>query len=291
MEPKVSEHIPEIIALIEQLVARGAAYEVTMPSGARDVYYSVRAFPGYGKLSKRNVDDMRVGARVEATRRSATRWTSPCGRACVGRRLGLGQPLGQGAAGLAHRVLGDVGRYLGHGFDVHCGGMDLIFPHHENEIAQSEAAHPDEGGFVSIWIHNGFVNVDKEKMSKSLGNFVTSATCSRATTPRRSATSSSRCTTAGPSRFDVENRCRACDAVRPRGTRPSRALPAASSARGASSSPASSRPSGASTTCTRRSARLDDPPARPSRRHPGRRRIPKDFDPLHQARGRRASTG
>jgi cysteinyl-tRNA synthetase len=64
-------------------------------------------------------------------------------------------------------------RYLGHGFDVHCGGMDLIFPHHENEIAQSEAAHPDEGPFVGMWIHNGFVNVDKEKMAKSLGNFVT----------------------------------------------------------------------------------------------------------------------
>ncbi|MFO0756754.1 MAG: cysteine--tRNA ligase [Byssovorax sp.] len=173
VEPRVSEHIAEIIALIQQLIEKGAAYEVTMPSGARDVYYAVRAFAGYGKLSKRNVDDLRVGARIEASDDKRDPLDFALWKGCAGESWGWGSPWGKGRPGWHIECSAMSARYLGHGFDVHCGGMDLIFPHHENEIAQSEAAHPGEGPFASIWIHNGFVNVDKEKMAKSLGNFVT----------------------------------------------------------------------------------------------------------------------
>jgi cysteinyl-tRNA synthetase len=173
VQPKVSEHIADITALIGSLIASGAAYEVTMASGARDVYYAVRAFPGYGKLSKRNVDEMRVGARVEACEEKRDPLDFALWKGCVGDAWGWDSPWGKGRPGWHIECSAMAERYLGHGFDVHCGGMDLIFPHHENEIAQSEAAHPGEGAFVGLWIHNGFVNVDKEKMAKSLGNFVT----------------------------------------------------------------------------------------------------------------------
>jgi cysteinyl-tRNA synthetase len=173
VQPKVSEHIAEIIALIQRLIAQDAAYEVTMPSGARDVYYAVRAFAGYGKLSNRNVDDLRVGARIEASDDKRDPLDFALWKGCAGDAWGWDSPWGKGRPGWHIECSAMSARYLGHGFDVHCGGMDLIFPHHENEIAQSEAAHPGEGPFASIWIHNGFVNVDKEKMAKSLGNFVT----------------------------------------------------------------------------------------------------------------------
>src|SRR5262249_28487285 len=184
------EHIPDIVALIQKLIAQGAAYEVTMPSGAHDVYYAVRAFAGYGKLSKRNVDEMRVGARVEASEEKRDPLDFALWKGCVGESShdgaasgpkprppkeawGWDSPWGKGRPGWHIECSAMSARYLGHGFEVHCGGMDLIFPHHENEIAQSEAAHPGEGDFARVWIHNGFVNVDKEKMAKSLGNFVT----------------------------------------------------------------------------------------------------------------------
>jgi cysteinyl-tRNA synthetase len=173
VQPKVSEHIPEIVALIAQLIEKGAAYEVTMPSGAHDVYYAVRAFEGYGKLSKRNVDEMRVGARIEANEDKRDPLDFALWKGVVGDGWGWDSPWGKGRPGWHIECSAMSAKYLGHGFDVHCGGMDLIFPHHENEIAQSEAAHPGEGPFVNVWIHNGFVNVDKEKMAKSLGNFVT----------------------------------------------------------------------------------------------------------------------
>jgi cysteinyl-tRNA synthetase len=173
VQPKVSEHIAEIVALVQSLIDKGAAYEVTMPSGARDVYYAVRAFPGYGKLSKRNVDEMRVGARIEANEDKRDPLDFALWKGVTGDAWGWDSPWGKGRPGWHIECSAMSSRYLGHGFDVHCGGMDLIFPHHENEIAQSEAAHPGEGPFVRLWIHNGFVNVDKEKMAKSLGNFVT----------------------------------------------------------------------------------------------------------------------
>jgi cysteinyl-tRNA synthetase len=173
VEPRVSKTIPEIIALVERLIAVGSAYEAAMPGGTRDVYYAVRTFPGYGKLSNRNVEELRVGARVETSEEKRDPLDFALWKGCPPDAWGWPSPWGKGRPGWHIECSAMAERYLGHGFDVHCGGMDLIFPHHENEIAQSEAAHPGEGAFASMWIHNGFVNVDKEKMAKSLGNFVT----------------------------------------------------------------------------------------------------------------------
>jgi cysteinyl-tRNA synthetase len=214
VEPRVSAHIPEIIAIIEKLIANGAAYEQVMPSGARDVYYAVRAFPGYGKLSKRNIDDMRVGARVEASEDKRDPLDFALWKGCAGEAWGWDSPWGKGRPGWHIECSAMSERYLGHGFDVHVGGMDLVFPHHENEIAQSEAAHPGEGSFVHIWIHNGFVNVDKEKMSKSLGNFVTI----RDVLARNDAEALRYFLLGvhyrGPIAFDMESRCPACGGLR-----------------------------------------------------------------------------
>jgi cysteinyl-tRNA synthetase len=173
VEPKVSEHIPDIIAFIERLLAAGAAYVVDMPGGTRDVYYAVRGFPGYGKLSKRNIEDLRAGARVEVAEEKRDPLDFALWKGVAAEGWGWDSPWGKGRPGWHIECSAMSSRYLGSGFDVHCGGMDLIFPHHENEIAQSEAAHPEAAPFASIWIHNGFVNVDREKMAKSLGNFVT----------------------------------------------------------------------------------------------------------------------
>ena len=173
VEPKVSEHIPEIIAIIEELIAKDAAYVVDMADGARDVYYAVRAFPGYGKLSKRNVDDLRVGARIEASDEKRDPVDFALWKGCTEGEWGWPSPWGKGRPGWHIECSAMSLKYIGDCFDVHTGGMDLVFPHHENEIAQSEAAHPDLAPLASIWMHNGFVNVDKEKMSKSLGNFFT----------------------------------------------------------------------------------------------------------------------
>jgi cysteinyl-tRNA synthetase len=173
VEPKVSETIPEIIALIERLIANGAAYVVDMPNGAKDVYYAVRAFAGYGKLSKRNLEELQAGARIESGEEKKDPFDFALWKGTDASGWGWDSPWGKGRPGWHIECSAMSARHLGHGFDVHCGGMDLIFPHHENEIAQSEAAFPGEGPFARMWIHNGFVNIDKEKMAKSLGNFVT----------------------------------------------------------------------------------------------------------------------
>jgi len=173
VEPRVSEHVSDIIAMIEKLITAGSAYVADMKSGARDVYYAVRTFAEYGKLSKRNVEDLRVGARIEASEDKRDPLDFALWKGCVDDAWGWDSPWGKGRPGWHIECSAMSSRYLGHGFDVHAGGMDLIFPHHENEIAQSEAIPGAEGPFARIWIHNGFVNVDKEKMAKSLGNFVT----------------------------------------------------------------------------------------------------------------------
>ncbi|WP_050435841.1 cysteine--tRNA ligase [Chondromyces crocatus] len=174
VEPRVSEHIPEIIALIERLCDVGAAYVIELPNGARDVYYAVRSFAGYGKLSKRNIEELCAGARVEVVEQKRDPLDFALWKGVVDEGAwGWDSPWGKGRPGWHIECSAMACRYLGAGFDVHAGGMDLIFPHHENEIAQSEAACPADVPFASIWIHNGFVNVDKEKMAKSLGNFVT----------------------------------------------------------------------------------------------------------------------
>jgi cysteinyl-tRNA synthetase len=171
-EPKVSENIPAIIELVQEIVARGTGYEVVMPSGARDVYFSVRSFAGYGKLSRRNLDELEAGARVEKDENKRDPLDFALWKGCGENDWGWESPWGRGRPGWHIECSAMARKILGHGFDIHGGGMDLIFPHHENEIAQAEAACPECGAFARFWVHNGFLNVDKEKMSKSLGNFV-----------------------------------------------------------------------------------------------------------------------
>jgi cysteinyl-tRNA synthetase len=171
-EPRVSETIPEIVQLIEELVAKGAAYPAKTDVGT-DVYFSVRAFPGYGKLSHRNVDDLLSGARVEVGETKQDPLDFALWKASAPESLGWDSPWGRGRPGWHIECSAMAKKLLGPHFDVHGGGMDLVFPHHENEIAQSEAAWGDP--FSKTWLHAGFLNVDSEKMSKSLGNFVTIA--------------------------------------------------------------------------------------------------------------------
>jgi cysteinyl-tRNA synthetase len=172
-EPRVSETVPEIIGMIEKLIANGSAYVLDMDEGKRDVYFSVRSFPGYGKLSRRKIDDLQAGARVERDDHKHDPLDFALWKGASADEWAWDSPWGRGRPGWHIECSAMADKFLRHGFDVHGGGMDLIFPHHENEIAQSEAAAPEKGDYVRCWMHNGFVNVDKEKMSKSLGNFVT----------------------------------------------------------------------------------------------------------------------
>ena len=172
-EPRVSDSVPEIVALIEKLVQNASAYVLAMGDGKHDVYFSVRSFPGYGKLSRRKIDDLLAGARVERDDHKRDPLDFALWKGATADEWGWDSPWGRGRPGWHIECSAMSEKYLEHGFDIHGGGMDLIFPHHENEIAQSEAAAPGQGDYVRCWMHNGFVNVDKEKMSKSLGNFVT----------------------------------------------------------------------------------------------------------------------
>ncbi len=171
-EPHVSESIPDIVALIADLVAKGAAYPAETPKGT-DVYFAVRAFPGYGKLSHRNVDDLLAGARVDVGEAKRDPLDFALWKASAGGEWGWESPWGKGRPGWHIECSAMAAKLLSPHLDVHCGGMDLIFPHHENEIAQSEAAWGEP--FARTWLHSGFLQVDSEKMSKSLGNFVTIA--------------------------------------------------------------------------------------------------------------------
>ncbi len=174
-QPRVSQHIPQIISLVEELIQSGSAYVVGRPNGTKDVYFAVRSFSEYGKLSRRRIDELEVGARVEQDELKRDPLDFALWKGATADEWGWDSPWGRGRPGWHIECSAMSRHYLGHGFSVHAGGMDLIFPHHENEIAQSEAANPGAGPFCKAWIHNGFVNVDKEKMSKSLGNFVTVA--------------------------------------------------------------------------------------------------------------------
>jgi cysteinyl-tRNA synthetase len=172
-EPRVSEHLQEIIALIEKLIQHESAYVVDMPGGKRDVYFAVRSFPGYGKLSRRRIDELVAGARVELGEEKRDPLDFALWKGASPDEWGWESPWGRGRPGWHIECSAMSTRYLGQPFDVHTGGMDLIFPHHENEIAQSEAAHPEHGALAKTWLHNGFLDIDKEKMSKSLGNTIT----------------------------------------------------------------------------------------------------------------------
>ena len=166
-EPRATRHVEDMIGMIRILMEKKLAYAA--PNG--DVYYTVHKFPGYGKLSGKSLDDLRAGERViidpykedpldfvlwKAAKPDEPQWDSPWGR---------------GRPGWHIECSAMAERFLGEHFDIHGGGQDLQFPHHENEIAQSEGAH--DHPFVNYWMHNGFVRVNDEKMSKSLGNFFT----------------------------------------------------------------------------------------------------------------------
>ncbi len=166
IEPKATEHIRAIVELVERLVARGLAYE----SGG-DVFFSVRKFQGYGKLSKKTIDDMLSGARVDVNELKADPLDFVLWKASKPGEPAWDSPWGKGRPGWHIECSAMSMMHLGETFDIHAGGMDLQFPHHENEIAQAEGATGKP--FVRYWMHNGFVNVNREKMSKSLGNFFT----------------------------------------------------------------------------------------------------------------------
>ncbi len=177
IEPKATEFVEGMIKMIAALIEKGFAY--TAANG--DVFYAVNNFEGYGKLSGKSLEDLRAGERVEvdsfkkdpmdfvlwkAAKPNEPSWDSPFG----------GPSGGKGRPGWHIECSAMSSHHLGQHFDIHGGGQDLQFPHHENEIAQSEAAHSHDGKpcqMVNYWMHNGFVRVDDEKMSKSLGNFFT----------------------------------------------------------------------------------------------------------------------
>jgi cysteinyl-tRNA synthetase len=170
IEPRVSTHIGEIVDLTQRLLEKNIAYRVKTAVG-EDVYFSVRSFENYGKLSRRNIDDLRSGARVEVGDVKRDPLDFALWKGCDAASWGFDSPFGRGRPGWHIECSAMSMKYLGEQFDIHAGGMDLIFPHHENEIAQSEAASGK--AFARYWLHNGFLTVDQEKMSKSLGNFVT----------------------------------------------------------------------------------------------------------------------
>lgn len=162
--PKVTKHIPEIISLVERLLENGAAYVVD-----GDVFFEVRKFAGYGKLSGRNLEDMQAGARIDVDPRKRDPMDFVLWKSVKPGEPSWDSPWGPGRPGWHIECSAMSLKYLGTNFDIHGGGFDLIFPHHENEIAQSEAATGEN--FVRYWMHNGFITVREEKMSKSLGNF------------------------------------------------------------------------------------------------------------------------
>lgn len=164
VHPRVTEHMPEIIELVQMLVDKGVAYEVN-----GDVYFAVEKFAEYGKLSGRDLDDMLAGARVQVGDQKNNPMDFAVWKAAKPGEPAWDSPWGAGRPGWHIECSAMSRKYLGDGFDIHGGGADLIFPHHENEIAQAEAA--TGCCFVRNWLHNGFITVNDEKMSKSLGNF------------------------------------------------------------------------------------------------------------------------
>jgi len=166
-EPRATNNIAEIIAMIETLIAKGHAYAA--PNG--DVYYDVSSFAGYGSLSGKKLDDLRAGARVEVDESKQDPLDFVLWKAAKPGEPSWSSPWGEGRPGWHIECSAMSTCCLGNHFDIHGGGLDLQFPHHENEIAQSEGATGET--FVNYWMHNGFVRVDDEKMSKSLGNFFT----------------------------------------------------------------------------------------------------------------------
>jgi cysteinyl-tRNA synthetase len=166
IEPRATDHIPEMIRLITTLMEKGYAYR-----SEGDVFFSVRNFQGYGKLSNRNIEEMQAGARVEVDEKKENPLDFALWKGSKPGEPFWESPWGPGRPGWHIECSVMSQKYLGDTLDIHGGGKDLVFPHHENETAQSEAASGKP--FARYWIHNGFVNINKEKMSKSLGNILT----------------------------------------------------------------------------------------------------------------------
>ena len=166
-EPRATEHVPGMLEMIRQLEIRELAY----PATNGDVNYSVRRFPGYGKLSGKSLDDLRAGERVDVLPGKQDPLDFVLWKKAKAGEPAWDSPWGKGRPGWHIECSAMSSALLGAHFDIHGGGQDLQFPHHENEIAQSEGANQSK--FVNFWMHNGFVRVDNEKMSKSLGNFFT----------------------------------------------------------------------------------------------------------------------
>ena len=165
--PRATEYIPQMIELIKKLIARGLAYTVD-----GSVYFEVREFPGYGKLSGRKLEELEPGARIEVDERLRDPRDFALWKAAKPGEPSWESPWGPGRPGWHIECSAMSDHLLGFGFDIHGGGLDLIFPHHEDEIAQSEGAE-GRAPFVRYWMHNGWLMVESQKMSKSLGNFIT----------------------------------------------------------------------------------------------------------------------
>ena len=167
IEPKATQHIDGMIEMISTLIEKGHAYH----AANGDVFYSVNSFAGYGKLSGKSLEDLRAGERVEVDNSKRDAMDFVLWKSAKPNEPAWDSPWGRGRPGWHIECSVMSACHLGQHFDIHVGGQDLQFPHHENEIAQSEGAH--DCTFVNYWMHNGFVRVDNEKMSKSLGNFFT----------------------------------------------------------------------------------------------------------------------
>jgi len=166
VEPRVTEHMQEIIEVIRRLIDKGYAYEAE-----GDVYFSVRSFRDYGKLSKRSPEEMEAGARVEPSERKRDPLDFALWKSAKAGEPAWDSPWGKGRPGWHTECVAMIFKHLGETIDIHGGGLDLVFPHHENEIAQAEAVTGRP--FARYWMHNGLVTVGGQKMSKSLGNYVT----------------------------------------------------------------------------------------------------------------------
>src|SRR5690625_1275602 len=163
--PRVTETMDDIIVFIEQLIEKGYAYAVD-----GDVYFKQRKFSEYGKLSDQSIDELRAGARIKIGEKKSDPLDFALWKKAKEGEMAWDSPWGQGHPGWHIECSAMAKKYLGETIDIHAGGQDLTFPHHENEIAQSEAGN--EQTFANYWMHNGYINIDNEKMSKSLGNFV-----------------------------------------------------------------------------------------------------------------------
>jgi cysteinyl-tRNA synthetase len=167
LEPRATGFIGPMVAMIETLIAKGNAY-----AAEGHVLFAVASDPDYGTLARRSLDEMRAGARVEVAPYKRDPMDFVLWKPSDAGQPGWESPWGRGRPGWHIECSAMAYELLGPSFDIHGGGLDLVFPHHENEAAQSRCAHP-EGTFANIWMHNGFLNVEGEKMSKSLGNFFT----------------------------------------------------------------------------------------------------------------------